>query len=143
MKTRYNSWLIFGATLSSIAALLHVAIIFGGGPWYRFFGAGEEMALASEAGNIYPTAVTAFIAIVLALWAAYALSGAGVFPRLPLLKWGLIVITAVYLLRGLAIVPLFFFAPEQATSFLVWSSIICIVYGAAHFVGTSQVWGRL
>lgn len=143
MKTRYNSWLIFGATLSGIAALLHVAIIFGGGPWYRFFGAGEEMALASEAGNIYPTVVTAFIAIVLALWAAYALSGAGVFPRLPLLKWGLIVIAAVYLLRGLAIVPLFFFAPEQASSFLVWSSIICIVYGVAHFVGTSQVWGRL
>jgi len=46
MTTSYNLWLIVAAALSGLAALLHVAIVFGGGPWYRFFGAGERMALA-------------------------------------------------------------------------------------------------
>ena len=142
-KHRPNPWPILGAVLSGIAALLHIAIIFGGGPWYRFFGAGEAMALAAEAGRAYPAVVTFAIAVVLALWAMVALSGAGVVRRWPMLRWGLVAITAIYLLRGLAIVPLLLFAPGQATPFLVWSSVICLAYGGVHLVGTRQVWGRL
>jgi hypothetical protein len=39
-----NFWLVGGGILSAIAALLHAAVIAGGPDWYRFFGAGEEMA---------------------------------------------------------------------------------------------------
>lgn len=74
MLTNYNSWLIVAAVLSAVAALLHVAIVVGGAPWYRFFGAGERMASAAETGRAYPAIVTLSIAIVLALWATYALS---------------------------------------------------------------------
>jgi uncharacterized membrane protein YkvI len=105
------------------------------------------MARGVEAGKIYPAAVTTGIALVLALWAAYALAGAGAtfggIARLPYLKFALISITAIYLLRGLAIIPLFVFAPQQVTPFLIWSSVICIGYGAVHLVGVSQVWDRL
>lgn len=143
MFTSLNAWLIVAAALSAVAALLHVAIVFGGAPWYRFFGAGENMASAAEAGRAYPAIVTLGIALVLALWAAYALSGAGLLAPLPLLKWCLAAITAVYLLRGLAILPLFVFARGQATPFLIWSSVICIGYGVVHLVGTVQVWRQL
>ena len=61
----------------------------------------------------------------------------------PLLKWGLAAITAIYLVRGLAIVPVLVFARAQATPFLVWSSIICIGYGVVHLVGMVQVWNQL
>lgn len=138
-----NPWLVCAAALSGIAALLHVAIVFGGGPWYRFFGAGERFASAAESGRGYPALVTLGIAAVLAIWAAYALSGAGVLPPLPLLKWCLGAITAVYLVRGLAIVPLVLFAPGQATAFLVWSSLICIGYGVVHLAGLVQVWNQV
>lgn len=143
MLTPAHPWLIGAAILSGIAALLHVAIIFGGGPWYRFFGAGERMAVAAEAGHAYPAIVTFGIAIVLFLWSAYALSGAGVLPALPFLKWSLVAITAVYLLRGLAIVPLFLLSRARATPFLVWSSLICIGYGAVHLAGIIDVWQQL
>ncbi len=141
--TPYNPWLLAAAALSGVAALLHVAIVFGGAPWYRFFGAGERMASAAEAGRAYPAIVTLGIALVLGLWAAYALSGAGLLAALPLLKWCLAAITGVYLLRGLAIFPLFLFAREQATPFLLWSSLICIGYGLVHLFGTVQVWHQL
>lgn len=143
MLASYNSWLIVAAALSTVAALLHVAIVFGGAPWYRFFGAGENMASAAEAGRAYPAIVTLCIAVVLALWAAYALSGAGLLAALPFLKWCLAAITAIYLLRGLAVFPLFLFAREQATPFLVWSSVICIGYGVVHLVGIMQIWSQL
>jgi len=143
MHTSYNIWLIVAAGLSAIAAALHLAIIVGGAKWYRFFGAGEHMALATIAGRWYPAIITTGIALVLSIWSAYALSGAGVIQTLPLLKLGLSVITAIYLLRGLAIIPLFIIAREKTTPFLLWSSASCCGYGTVHLLGLTQVWSML
>jgi hypothetical protein len=143
MPIPYNTWLIVAAGLSAVAALLHVAIIVGGAQWYRFFGAGERMALAAAAGRWYPAIVTTGIALVLSVWTAYALSGAGVIQALPLLKFGLSAITAIYLVRGLAIVPLLIISRERATPFLLWSSAICCGYGIVHLLGLTQVWSTL
>ena len=143
MTSELNRLLVVAAGLSAVAALLHVGIIFGGAPWYRFFGAGERMAAASAAGRSYPTIVTAGIAGVLALWSAYALAGAGAAVPLPLVKSALIVITAIYLLRGLALLPLLTVARSKATPFLVWSSVVCLGYGCVHLIGLTQVWTRL
>lgn len=138
-----NIPLIVGALLSAIAALLHLCIIFGGPAWYRFFGAGERIASGAAAGYLYPPVVTLLIACVLGVWAAYALSGAGVLQPLPLLAWILPAITAVYLLRGLAALVLFVFARRRLTAFWVWSSVICLVYGVVHLVGLVQIWPGL
>lgn len=143
MFSPHNTWLVSGAFLSGVAALLHVAIVIGGARWYRFFGAGERMASAAAAGRLYPAVVTFGIALVLGCWSAYALSGAGVLPVLPLLKLGLASITSIYLLRGLAIIPLLIAARERTTPFLIWSSVICVGYGVVHLVGLSQVWMEL
>jgi hypothetical protein len=143
MPMQLDAVLIIAAGLSAVAALLHVGIIFGGAPWYRFFGAGERMASAAAAGRAYPTIVTSGIAALLGTWAAYALAGAGVIAPLPWMKAALALITAVYLLRGFAIVPLLLFARPKATPFLIWSSLICIGYGAVHLAGVAQAWDRL
>jgi len=143
MAPTYNPWLTIAGLLSGIAALLHIAIVFGGAPWYRFFGAGEAMAAASATGRLYPAVVTIGIALVLASWAAFAFSGAGLIRALPLLKPALAIITLIYLLRGFAIIPLLLLARETATPFLVWSSIICIIYALVHLLGLFQVWSRL
>src|SRR3546814_15733968 len=95
-----STGLIIGGWLSVAAALLHIACIFGGPDWYRFFGAGEGMARAAARGDLRPTLITLAIGAILLVWAAYAFSGAGTLPRLPLLRTALIVITALYLIRG-------------------------------------------
>ena len=61
-------FLIFGGVLCLIASTLHLAIIFGGEKWYRAFGAGEKMALMAARGDIYPTIITLFIALILLIW---------------------------------------------------------------------------
>lgn len=60
-------WLILGGILSALAAVLHVAVIVSGPPWYRFFGAGEAMARAAERGSFTPALVTLAIAAMLML----------------------------------------------------------------------------
>ncbi len=141
MITR-NPWLVVGGWLSLTASALHVACIIGGPSWYRFFGAGETMARAAERGEVYPALVTLAIAIGLAVWAAYAFAGAGVIRRLPLMRTALVAISAIYLVRGLALVPIAL-QPEVRTPFNIWSSLIVLGYGLVYAIGTWRAWPRL
>jgi hypothetical protein len=138
-----NFALIVGGWLSAAASLLHLGCIFGGADWYRFFGAGEEMARMAERGHWFPPVVTLGVAIILAIWAAYAFSGAGVIRRLPLLRTALVVITSIYLLRGLILFPTLAIQPERVSSFGIWSSLIVLGYGITYAIGTWGVWPKL
>ena len=141
-----NPWLIAGGVLSLIAAVLHLAVIAGGADWYRAFGAGEEMAMGAAAGSLVPPLVTAAIAIILAVWAAYAFAGAGLIRRPPLLRTGLVLISAIYLLRGLVLVPILILSPQARaaiSSFDLWSSAIVLIYGLAYALGTWLAWPYL
>lgn len=138
-----HSWLVAAGVLSATASLLHVATIIGGPDWYRFFGAGEEMARAAERGSSMPSLVTAGIAAILAVWAIYAFSAAGFIRRLPLLRTALVLITGVYLLRGLALIPLLALKPQLVDTFAVVSSLIVLCYGMTYAVATWLAWPSL
>ncbi|MFM9829223.1 MAG: hypothetical protein ACKVOB_10855 [Sphingomonas sp.] len=135
-------WLIIGGWLSVGAALLHLGCIAGGADWYRFFGAGEGMARMAARGYWYPAILTTGIATVLGIWAAYAFAGAGVIRRLPLLRTALIVISAIYLLRGLLIIPILI-EPAMRSAFNIWSSLIVLGYGLVYAAGTRAAWPNL
>ena len=137
-----NPWLVVAGWLSLAASLLHIGCIVGGPNWYRFFGAGEGMARAAERGEIYPALVTFAIAVLLAIAAAYAFAGDGMFRKLPLMRTALVVISAVYLLRGLMLVPIVF-TPAAQTPFNIWSSLIVLGYGIFYAIGTWKAWPSL
>ena len=146
-------YLLIGGSLSLLASALHVGVIIGGPDWLRFFGAGEPMARMAEGGSWYPGLVTGFIAVALMVIGTYGLvaasagsmgsEGGGQALRLPFVKWVVLAITAVYLLRGLALLPMYFVVPEQVNAFVVWSSGIVLALGILHAVGLSQVWRQL
>ena len=136
-------FLIAGGALSAIAALAHLGCIVFGASWYRFFGAGEQMVRMVEAGSSRPTRVTLFVAAVLLTWSAYALSGAGVIPRLPFLRLILCAITAVYVLRGLLFFLLIPYFPGNSMTFWLWSAAICLGIGLLHLFGLRQAWADL
>lgn len=141
-----NRWLLLAGTMSAAASLLHLGVIAGGPAWYRFFGAGEGMARLAERGDPKAALITLGIAGVLAVWAAFAFSGAGLIPRLPLLRTGLVVITGIYLLRGLVLIPAIALNPQGAagiTPFVWWSSLIVLAYGLVHAIGTWTAWSAL
>lgn len=138
-----NNFLILAAILSGVAAVLHVGCIIFGASWYRFFGAGEPMAKMAEAGHWYPTVATSVIVLLLSIWSLYALSGAGVILRLPLLRIGLCVIAAVFIVRGVAFIKIMPLFPGNSLTFWLVSSTICLGIGILYAVGTMQTWTQL
>ena len=143
MTNQTNRLLVVAGALSGIAAIAHLACLVVGAPLFRLLGAGEQMAQLHLAGHWYPTAVTLAIAAVLAVWCAYALSAAGVLRRLPLRRTVLAAITAIYIVRGVAFVPVMAYFPGNSVTFWVVSSFICLAIGLVHLVGLRQSWDRL
>ena len=132
--------LIAGGTLTVIAAIAHLACILIGARAYRLMGAGEQMARAVEAGKIKPALVTAAIAAVLLAWGLYAFSGAGVIRQLPLTRFVLPAVGAVYLARAVGYPLLRRRFPQNSTTFWRWSSGICLVLGLLYAFGSVYVW---
>lgn len=97
------------------------------------------MARADEAGYWMPAVMTSGIAFILAIWAAYAFSGAGLIQRLPLIRTALVIISCIYLLRGLLIIPIVI-EPAMRSSFNIWSSLIVLVLGLTYAIGTRLAW---
>lgn len=140
MQAVTNKYLLAAAGCCFIAALAHLGCIAFGGDWYRFFGAGEQMAVMAEQGLWYPALVTSIIVLVLLVWALYALSGAGAIRPLPLTKLALFLISSIFLLRGVAFVGLMPMFPENSLAFWLISSGTCLVIGSLFAVGTWQQW---
>jgi hypothetical protein len=138
-----NKFLIIAGTLNAVVAILHMGCIYFGAPWYRFFGAGEQMAVLAERGSLQPTLITSGIVLVLSFWSLYAFSGAGVVFRLPLLRSALVLITLIYLLRGIAGFFLVNSPMGRSPEFWVWSSLICLCLGFIHLIGLKQQWASL
>ncbi|MBA3286115.1 MAG: hypothetical protein H0U27_13800 [Nitrosopumilus sp.] len=144
---KHNRYLIIGGVISLIASLLHVLIIIGGPDWYRFFGAGEGMAQLAEKDSTYPSIITGVIALILALWALYAFSGAGIISRFPLLKPVLLVISAIFITRGVFGIPVVILIDqpylnelEEKIIFMIFSSLVSLCIGLFYLVGLIEVW---
>lgn len=142
---RKNNQLIIAGCLSILAALLHIGCIIGGPDWYLFFGAGQSMAQLAAQGDPYPKIVTLLIASCLTGWGLYAFSGAGVIVKLPHLKTCLVLITTIYLLRGVAglFAPFLTSDPvvhQNSITFWLVSSITCCIYGTFYLFGTIKLW---
>jgi hypothetical protein len=139
-----NPWLVAGGWLSIAAALLHLACIPGGPDWYRFFGAGEPIARAAERGMWTPH-------LIAGRDRSPAGGGGGLrllgrrddpSPAAPahrarrdqhrLSARGLVVLAPSAMSR-----------PDLSAQFMLWSSLIVLVYGVVHAVGTWRMWPLL
>jgi hypothetical protein len=144
MKTTGRLLLAVGGVESFLIAVLHLAIIVIGPAGYRYFGAGE-LAPMAERGSMVPALLTLFIAVVFAVWGAYGLSGAGLLPRLPLLRPALLAIGTIFCLRGLVVVLELIHAarghPLIPRSLLF--SLTALVAGLLYLGGAVLSWGSL
>ena len=121
-------------------------IIFVGAPAYRYFGAGEDMAKGAESSSVFPAMMTLVLVAIFAIWGLYALSGAALFRRLPLLRIALPLIGAIYTLRGLAVFQQIFqivMSSEQVKVREVVFSLVSLGIGLAYLIGTVMNWRGL
>jgi hypothetical protein len=147
-----NPYLFAAGVATAAAGLVHLMVPLGGPSWYAFFGAPQRLVRMAEAHALYPIVSCLVIAVLLFICSAYALSGARLLPPLPLLRVGLAGIAAVFLLRSVGFLLLEWLYPgslwrvsgsEGIDTFLVVSSLICFLIGAAYAWGLLSVWNRL
>lgn len=138
-----NPWLLTAAVLDSVAALLHLGCIIGGPSWYRFFGAGEQMAQLAARGSPRPALIALGIAAVLSIWGLAALSGSGVIGRLPLARWVVLATTLIYALRAFAFPYMLQVMPGRGFTFLAWSSAIVLGFAIVHAIGLWRGWTEM
>lgn len=151
-QTRNNTWLLWSGVAAVAGALLHIAAIFGGPAWFRFIGATEPIIRMVERGHSFPVIVVLVAAAILLACASYAFSGAGLIPRLPLLRTGLVMITGGSLIHGIAFIPAVIVWPqammnvydgEGINTVLIVTNLLCLAVGMGYLIGTRQAWHML
>jgi hypothetical protein len=143
MTSSVNPYLLIGATLTLIAALLHFACIIWGAPLFRLLGAGDAVVAMLNRGNTQPLIMAAIVGVVLLICSAYALSAAGLIVNLPLRRLVLLGLICVLVMRGLAFPWLKPFFAGNSDLFWWISSVICLTLAAGHAIGLNQVWSAL
>jgi len=143
MTSSVNPYLLIGAALSLIAALLHFACIIWGAPLFRLLGAGDAVVAMLKRGNTQPLIMAAIVGVVLLICSVYALSAAGLIVNLPLRRLVLLGLICVLVMRGLAFPWLKPFFVGNSDMFWWISSAICLLLAAVHAIGLSQVWSAL
>lgn len=126
--------------LTAFVALIHIGCIVFGGDWYRFLGAGEQMAQLAESGDPYPAIVTSIISVALLFCAAYAFSGAGLIIRLPWVRLGLSFISLVLFVRAFGFYFIMSAFPDNSLTFWLVSSGLCLLLGLLYALGLWQRW---
>jgi putative oxidoreductase len=137
--------LLFVAGCLSLLIAVFQAVVSFSPEWSLYFGAPTEIVntpwLLLVSGEI--------AAVFFVLFGLYGLSGAGRIKRLFLLRLGLVVISAIYVLRGLMIILelliIWDILPsyEVVTSQGLISSVISLAIGLIYSFGTIGAWREL
>jgi len=129
MKQKGFWSLIVAALIATGTAIAHLSCIALGPSCYRAQMAPEELIQAAIDGSWLASASTIGVSSLFLACALFALSGAGVIRRLPLLKLALAVIAGLCLLRGIATIPLSFLYPEMVSTFSIVAGIVWFASG--------------
>jgi hypothetical protein len=134
-------YLIAGGMVSTLISILHVILALKPA-LYRYISAGQESALAQmiDQGSSSTTIATVALALIFAIWAIYAFSGARLINPLPLLRAALIAIGVIYILRALFIPTEINMVLNQGYSFrFVVFSTISLVAGLLYLIGALRL----
>lgn len=135
--SKHNYFLIIGGVISALISILHVFLAIMP-DFFRYVTPGETSGLSqmAEQGSSTTTVLSVILAIIFAIWAIYAFSGAGLIRPLPLLRVALVAIGAIYILRALFLPSEINMVMTQGYPFrFVIFSTISLVAGILYLIG--------
>ena len=134
--SKSNQYLIAGGVMSALISLLHI-ILAVYPSLYRYIGP-DQSALTemAEQGSSITTIVSVVLAFLFAIWAIYAFSGSGLIRPLPLLRFALVAICVIYILRALFLLSEINMVLNQGYPFrFIVFSTISLVAGLLYLFG--------
>jgi hypothetical protein len=142
--TRGRNLLLLAGLASSAMALFHLSIVVMGAPAYRRMG-GEELARRA-ATSWQPAAMVLTVALVFGLFALYAFVGARPWGRLPFLRTGLVLVSVLYAIHGLFVLPAaasrLMNTPSPVPSSITIDAIF-LAMALPYILGTAAAWPDL
>jgi hypothetical protein len=120
-------------------SLLHILLGFGGIEINRFFGAPPGILQLITEGSLLFPAMALGIALLFGVFGLYALSGAGRFRRLPLLKSVILLLGLILTYRGTAIfisIQYILKNPDYSTWMFPLMSLGSLILGLVTLWGT-------
>jgi hypothetical protein len=135
-----KAFLLGGGYFSLTFAVFQLSGIFWPADAIKYFGGPAELSVTQP---ILYTFSCIIVAAILAVLGIYALSGAGRIRPLPLLRTVITATAAIYLLRGLLLIPqiLVVIKHPSLARFLLFS-IISLCVGLAHLAALPSLFKR-
>ena len=129
-----------GGYINIIIAFAHIIGLFWAEKMFEITGIGEEMVKLSKIHFSLPYLLTIFVAIVFFIFGLYGLSADGKIKKLPNLKYGIFIISGVYIIRGAG--ELLFGIPQQkaVSSLETIYSIVALGIGLLFLFGGLKKW---
>jgi len=101
---RKDMRLLIAGVIILIIAVIHIGAIFVGPAAFDYLDAPQLGDYMRKGMYLFPIALTLCVTTAFLVFAAYALSGAGIIRPLPKLRSGLLIIGSIFSLRGLAVI---------------------------------------
>ncbi|MGI0119618.1 hypothetical protein [Zooshikella sp. RANM57] len=127
--------LVIAAIITISTAVAHMSCIFLGPSCYSAQMAPQVVIQSAIDGTLIAPITTVFISILFITCGVFALSGAGILKKLPLLKLALASIATLCLLRGISTLPLSLLYPDKVSMFSISAGIVWFITGGLFMYG--------
>ncbi|ARD21198.1 hypothetical protein [Shewanella japonica] len=136
MKSKYGvTLLLLTAILAFSTALAHFSCIFFGPECYSIQMAPEFIVESAKQGTIVAPIGAILAAILFIIPGCYALSGAHIIRKLPLLTLGIYTIATLCIIRGLLPIQLWLRKPDKVTDVVLYVGIVWLIAGLFYLFG--------
>ena len=133
------------AGISTFILAIFQAVITTVPSWALYFGAGKDIV-----SRLWLLLIAGYlVAVIFVVFGFYALSGAGVIRKLPLVRSGLLIIGLIFTIRGIFLLLelMINIGIIQSPAFIplqeIFSSAVSLIIGIIYLLGTKKAWPDL
>ncbi|MBI3229795.1 MAG: hypothetical protein HYZ45_06345 [Burkholderiales bacterium] len=138
-----NFAFLVAIAIALFGAVIHWVSPWMGFEWLEFWHVPRSAVAAARAGDMSVMWIGVGIGVLMFLCALYGLSGAGKIRRIPLTALALPIISAICLVRGALILPIWLLYPQIVRTYDVVASLVWAIAGAGFLLGTVLNWAQI
>lgn len=136
MNTQYGVILLaLAAAIAMTTAVAHLSCIYFGPVCYVAQMAPMSIVESAKAGTFLAPFATVFVSAIFIVLGLYALSGAQLIRRLPLLSLGIYTIATLCIVRGVLPLQLWFRHPDKVNDTVFYVGLVWLITGFFYVVG--------
>jgi hypothetical protein len=127
--------LVLAAFIAMGTAVAHLSCIFLGPECYAAQMAPPQIIESAKNGTYFAPIGTVFASALFVVLGLYALSGAGIIRKLPLLKYAVYAVATLCIIRGILPLQLWLRHPDTVNDIVFYTGIVWLVTGLLFLFG--------